>query len=186
MKKNLSFSFQILIFQSGRFALISWLIIGIFLLPACGYRLTGTGNQLPPHIKTLAIPVLKNETNQPELHRNLTDAIRQAFLNDGRVKIVQKKSSDLLVQGTLNYYDIRAVAFDSNDVATQYWVKIGVNIKAYDRVKDRPYLKDNLKTRWDYTVDANVASSEDARLRALDNAYRDISLRLVSLFLDPF
>lgn len=186
MKKNLPFPFQTVSFSAKKLALLSWLIVGIFLIPSCGYRLTGTGNQLPPHIKTLAIPVFENETNQPELHRNLTDAVRQAFLNDGRVKIVQKKSSDLLVQGTLDYYDVRAVAFDSNDVATQYWVKIGVKIKAYDRVKDRPYLKDNLRTRWDYTVDANVASSEDARLRALDDAYRDISLRLVSLFLDPF
>ncbi len=186
MKKHLFSPSQTLIFQNRKLATLLWFIIGFFIIPSCGYRLTGTGNQLPPHIKTLAIPVFKNETNQPELHRNLTDAVRQAFLNDGRVKIVQKKSSDLLVQGTLYYYDVRAVAFDSNDVATQYWVKIGVKIKAYDRVKNRPYLSDDLKTRWDYTVDANVASSEDARLRALDSAYRDISLRLVSLFLDPF
>ena len=86
----------------------------------------------------------------------------------------------------MSYYDIRAVAFDDNDVATQYWVKIGIKIKAYDQVKKRLYLKDILKTRWDYSVDASVVNSEDARLRALDKAYRDISLRLVSLFLDPF
>lgn len=186
MKKYFSCPTQIIIFLSKNWGLLFSLIIGLFFIHSCGYRLTGTGNQLPPHIKTIAIPVFENNTNQPELHRNLTDAVRQAFLNDGRIKIVQKKSSDLLVQGTLSYYDIRAVAFDSNDVATQYWVKIGVKIKALDRVKNRTYLKDSLKTRWDYTVNTNVVSSEDARLRALDKAYRDISLRLVSLFLDPF
>ncbi len=186
MKKNNSYCHQAIIFPRRFIRQFAWFLIITILLPSCGYRLTGTGNQLPPHIKTLSIPVFKNETNQPELHRNLTDAVREAFLNDGRVKIVPQRSSDLLVKGSLNYYDVRAIAFDSNDVATQYWVKIGIEIKAYDQVKDKLYLKDNFRTRWDYSVDANVASSEDARLRALDSAYRDISLRLVSLFLDPF
>ena len=146
----------------------------------------GTGSQLPLHIKTLAIPTFINKTNQPELHRNLTNSVREAFLNDARVKIVPEKKADLLVKGVLSYYDIRAVAFDANDVATQYWVKIAIDLDAYDQVKKKRYLKQTLKTRWDYTADANVVNSEEARLQALNEAYQDLALRMVSLFLDPF
>ena len=153
---------------------------------ACGYHLVGTGNKLPEHIQTLAIPVFTNITDQPELHRNLTDAVREAFLNDARVKIVPERKADLVVKGTLTYYDVRPIAFNDRDVATQYWVKISIDLDAIDRVKKKTYLKQELKTRWDYNVNESVVDSEEARLQGLEGAYRDLALRMVSLFLDPF
>ena len=153
---------------------------------ACGYHLVGTSNKLPKHIRTLAIPVFTNLTDQPELHRNLTDAIREAFLNDARVKIVPERKADLVVKGTLSYYDVRPIAFNDQDVATQYWVKISIDLDAFDRVKKKNYLKQKLKTRWDYNVNESVVDSEEARLQGLKEAYQDLALRMVSLFLDPF
>ena len=158
----------------------------ITLTSACGYRLVGTGNKLPDHIRTLAIPVFDNLTDQPELHRNLTDAVREAFLNDARVKIVPERKADMVVKGTLSYYDVRPIAFNNQDVATQYWVKISIDLDARDRVKKKAYLKQQLKTRWDYNANENVIDSEEARLQALKEAYQDLALRMVSLFLDPF
>ena len=162
------------------------ILVVVIFLSSCGYKLVGTANKLPKHIRTMAIPVFNNETNQPELHRNLTDAVREAFLNDVRIKIVQARKADLLVKGTLSYYDVRAIAFDQNDVATQYWVKITISLNAFDQVKKKTYLKQKLKTRWDFNVDANVINAEEARLQALKEAYQDLALRMVSLFLDPF
>ena len=162
------------------------LIACTILVSACGYRLVGTGNKLPVHIRTLSIPVFENRTDQPELHRNLTDAVREAFLNDARVKIVSEGKADLVVKGTLSYYDVRPIAFNNQDVATQYWVKITIDLNAKDRVKKKIYLKQQLKTRWDYTANENVIDSEEARLQALKEAYQDLALRMVSLFLDPF
>ena len=171
------------------FKVSTYLLILILLmssLSGCGYRLVGTNSKLPDHIKTLAIPVFANETNQPELHRNLTDSVREAFLNDVRVKVVPDNKADLIVKGTLSYYDVRAIAFDQNDVATQYWVKIAINLDAYDRVKRKTYLKQQLNTRWDYNAGNDVIEAEEARLQALKEAYQDLGLRMVSLFLDPF
>ncbi len=162
------------------------ILIVCTVFSGCGYRLVGTSSKLPGHIKTMAIPVFENKTNQPELHRNLTDAIREAFINDVRVKIVASKKADLIVKGTLSYYDIRAVAFDQNDVATQYWVKIAINLNAYDQVKQKTYLTQQLRTRWDYKAGDDVIDAEEARLQALKEAYQDLALRMVSLFLDPF
>lgn len=169
-----------------KFLLLLCLVFALTFAPGCGYHLVGTGNKLPPHIKSIAFPVFENKTSQPELHRNLTNAVREAFLNDARVKLAPEGKADLIVKGTLSFYDIRAVAFDRNDVATQYWIKINVELDAYDRVKKKTYLKQELKTRWDYDASDSVVGAEEARLRALDKAYRDVALRMVSLFLDPF
>tara|TARA_B100000686_G_C16692761_1_gene918664 strand:+ start:147 stop:668 length:522 start_codon:yes stop_codon:yes gene_type:complete len=172
--------------QNLRRKLLIPLVALTALIHACGYHLVGTGNKLPSHIRSLAIPVFENLTDQPELHRNLTDAVREAFLNDARVKIVPERKADLVVKGTLSYYDVRPIAFNDQDVATQYWVKIAIDLDATDRLMKKTYLKQQLKTRWDYNANENVVDSEEARLQALKEAYQDLSLRMVSLFLDPF
>ncbi|MFQ5482208.1 MAG: LPS assembly lipoprotein LptE [Nitrospinaceae bacterium] len=159
----------------------------VLLIPACGYRLVGTGSALPPHIKTLAVPLFRNTSAEPTLQRQLTETIRRAFITDGRLRLVDDpKKADLLLKGTLNFYDIRAVAFNENDVATQYWVYLGIEMVARDQVKKSAYLRENFRTRWDYRASANVVDSESERQKALDQAYRDVATRLISILIDQF
>ena len=72
-------------------------IIGLFifflLIAGCGYHLVGTGNTLPPHLKSIAIPVFKNSSSQPEIHRELTSIILRSFVNDGRLKLAKKNEA---------------------------------------------------------------------------------------------
>lgn len=170
-----------------RFSCMRWGLVLLLLLAGCGYRLYGTGTALPPHLKTLAVPVFNNTSSEPTIHRQLTDTIRRAFLTDGRIKLVDDpKKANLLLRGTLDFYDIRAVAFDENDVATEYWVYLGIDVEATDQVKNQIYFKEKFRTRWDYRPNSDVVGSEARRQRALEEAYRDVAIRLVSLVVDQF
>ena len=105
----------------------------LVLLPACGYQLAGTGTaQLPPHLKTIAIPVIDNTSQEPTINRNLTESLRQAFIRDGRLKLVkQSDQADLVLNGKLVRYSIRAVGFDNSDVANEYWVYLDLSIDVH-------------------------------------------------------
>jgi outer membrane lipopolysaccharide assembly protein LptE/RlpB len=162
-----------------------WLLISL-LLSGCGYHLIGTGSTLPEHLKTLSIPVFTNSSSQPEIHRELTSAIIDAYITDGRVKIVRKGQADMLMTGNLSYYELKTVSFTSDNFATGYIVKLGVDVEVIDKVKDRPYLKQNLQTEWNYTASADIVDNESARLAALDEAYRVLGNRLVSLLVNQF
>lgn len=163
------------------------LLISLLAINGCGYRLSGTGSSLPPHIKTIAIPVLKNKSSEPTIHPRLTNTIRRAFLTDGRLKLVDDpQKAHLVLHGILDFYDIRAVTFDANDRAIEYWVYLGIKVDVKDRVKGKTYQKENLRTRWDYRPTANVVNAEASRQEALDEAFRDVSIRLVSLIIDQF
>ena len=74
----------------------NWLLlfaISCSLFYGCGYHLVGTGKNLPTHLRTISIPVFKNTSTQPEIHRELTSAILQSFISDGRLKVVKKEES---------------------------------------------------------------------------------------------
>ncbi len=154
----------------------------------CGYQMAGRGaSQLPPHLKTIAIPVFENNSSEPTIQRPFTEALRRAFITDGRLRLVNNKSgADLLVTGTLTKYWIRAVAFDTDDVAIEYWVYLEANVLVQDQVENQVYLKQKLKTRWDYQADNRITTSEASRQEALVQTYRVLSQRLVSLVNDKF
>lgn len=168
---------------------IIWLGLLLSLtLWGCGYQMAGHGaGQLPPHLKTIAIPVFENNSAEPTIQRPFTEALRRAFITDGRLQLVNNKAgANLVVTGTLTKYWIRAVAFNSLDVAIEYWVYLEADVQVQDQVKNQTYLKQTLKTRWDYLPDNSVISSEAARQEALSQTYRVLSQRLVSLVNDKF
>jgi hypothetical protein len=154
----------------------------------CGYQMAGRGaSQLPPHLKTIAIPVFENKSGEPTIQRPFTEAARRAFITDGRLRLVNNKAgADLVVTGTLTKYWIRAVAFNTLDVAVEYWVYLEADVLVQDQVKNQTYLKQKLKTRWEYLADNSVISSEASRQEALVQTYRVLSQRLVSLVNDKF
>ncbi len=167
--------------------IVTLTLAALFLLPACGYHLVGTGSSLPSHVKTLAIPVFKNTSSEPQLQRDLTNAVRQAFISDGRLKVVSKnKQGHLLMKGTLESYELRPVSFNSDDVAIENWVILGVKILVEDQVKEQKYLNQKFITKWDYLAPENVTLAEANRREALQEAYRDFAIRLVSAVIDKF
>ncbi len=164
----------------------TWLFIFCLLISGCGYHLVGTGNTLPPHLKSIAIPVFENSSSQPEIHRERTSIILRSFINDGRLKVAKKEDADLLMTGALTYYATRTAAFSSNDLASDIIIELEVDVEVTDQVKNKPFLKQNLKTQWDYKSTSDISDTETARLRALDDAYNELGTRLVSLIVDQF
>jgi len=164
-----------------------WILFGIaLLLNGCGYHLVGTGSSLPSHLKTLFIPLFANSSSEPEIHRELTSAIITSFITDGRLKIVRKGNSDMVMKGSLFYYDLRAVSFTSSDFASDYIVKLGVEVEVIDKINDKPYIKNKFTTKWDYRATSDIVDTESARLAALEEAYKELGNRLVSLLIDQF
>ncbi len=167
----------------------NWLLpfsISCFLFSGCGYHLVGTGSSLPPHLKTISIPVFKNTSSQPEIHRELTSAVLETFINDGRLKVVKKDAADLIMDATLTYYQKRNVAFGSQDLVSNIIVEVEIDLTITDQIKNKIFMKEKFKTQWDYISTSDIAATERARLEALDLGFQDLGRRLASLLIDQF
>mgnify|MGYP006106057287 FL=1 len=167
----------------------NWLLsfsISCFLFSGCGYQLVGTGNTLPPHLKTIYISVFKNTSSQPEIHRELTSAVLQSFISDGRLKVARKDNASLIMDATLNYYKLRNVSFGSQDLVSNIIIELGVELEVTDQIKNKVFMKKQLRTQWDYKSTSDIATTERARIEALDLAFQDLGRRLVSLVVDQF
>jgi outer membrane lipopolysaccharide assembly protein LptE/RlpB len=165
---------------------LSILFLCLFFLSSCGYHLSGTGGSLSKGMRTISIPVFDNNSSEPLIQRQFTDAVRQAFLTDGRLKLTSPENSDLLLNGLISNYNIRSVAFNQDDVVTESIITLGVKIRVMDQLNEKVYMENSMNTNWDYRSDSLVINSEAARQTALQEAYRDLALRIVSLVIDRF
>ena len=167
----------------------NWLLsfsISCFLFSGCGYHLVGMGSSLPSHLKTISIPVFKNTSSQPEIHRELTSAVLEAFISDGRLKVAKKGNADLVMDATLVFYQKRNVSFGSQDLVSNIIVEVEIDLTITDQIKNKIFMKEKFKTQWDYKSTSDVAATERARLKALDLGFQDLGRRLVSLLIDQF
>ena len=163
-----------------------YFLVVVLVSSSCGYHLAGYGSTLPPHIRAISIPVLKNSSSEPNIQRDATDAIRRAFISDGRLKVADTRKADLVMRGTLTDYHLRPVATTSEDSAEEYVVRLGVQVEAYDQIKKKIIFNQKVPTQWDYRATSSVVDSDLAKYRALKEAYADLADRLVSITIERF
>lgn len=151
-----------------------------------GYHLVGTGSGAAGGAHKIAIPVFKNNTSEPGIERNVTAQIREAFIRDGRLRVVEKQNADLIFTGNIDGYELRPVSFDRNDDVVEYWVIMDIHVKVKDVAKGEYFIDKLFKSKWDYKVSSELLSSERARNDAIDEASKDFAVKMVSIVVEGF
>ena len=85
------------------------LIIAILIiaLTSCGYHLQGSGSILPPDIKTVAIPLVENDTTELDLSERMTEALRSSFERYGALKVVEDLGADAVLKVRVTDIDLK-------------------------------------------------------------------------------
>ena len=168
-------------------ALVGGFVALALLAAGCGYSLVGTGRSvLPSHITSVAVPLFANKTLEPELEKEITNAIRQEFIRDGRLKVVDTARATSILEGRLVSYTLDPIAFDLTDRVTHYRVVIGVHITYKDLVEDKVILEQGFSAREEFRVSSTLASREAAKVESRQVAAKELAGQLLNLILEGF
>ncbi|MFP6583165.1 MAG: LptE family protein [Candidatus Hydrogenedentota bacterium] len=116
--------------HARRIAILSALaILSVVSLSACGYNM---GSSLDPRYQTIHVLPFKNDTGEYDLQAPLTNAITRKFLNDGRLRVVDRAAADLLVEGAILDYQLRGLTFDREDEVLQFEMIITAQTRVFD------------------------------------------------------
>ncbi|MFL2997887.1 MAG: hypothetical protein ACJZ1Q_03950, partial [Candidatus Neomarinimicrobiota bacterium] len=70
----------------------------ILLFNGCAiYSLAGS---IPPHIKSISIPLVDNETSEYGLEQIVTDRILEKFNQEGILKVLNEEVANSILKGT--------------------------------------------------------------------------------------
>ncbi len=160
------------------------LAAALLVLGGCGYSLRGT---LPPHIRTIAVPVFKNRTSQPAVENFLTRAVVDAFTTNGRLRVVRPEDADAILEGEVTGYDLQSIAFDPSANIRQFRLVVTLDLRLRDVRADRLiFARTGVQERADFRVPAAVADSIAREETALRTAAVDIGRAVVALTVEPF
>ena len=101
----------------------------VALLAGCGYT---TQSSLDSKYQTVFVSAFQNESREYDLQAPLTNAVRRMFITDGRLRVVDHKDADLIIEGVIQDYRLRGLTYDANDEATQFLSFVVASVRCTD------------------------------------------------------
>ena len=161
-------------------------VVVAFLVAGCGYSV-GLGGNLPSHIKTVAVPIFVNSTQQPAVEGVITAAVVNAFVTSGRLKVVSVKDADSILEGNIIGYYLDSIAYNAQINVTVYRLRVRVNILFRDiRQSTTLYKQDGLEQWADFRVQGQVSETLAREDQAARQAAVEIGRRIVASSVDRF
>ncbi len=162
----------------------------IVFISSCGYHATPVGGIVPENVKTIAIPVFINGTNEPYVDVEITKAVVEEFLTDGRLQVVSLEAADVVLRGRVVRFDLTPLSYTVDSFVQQYMVTISVNV-SIEEAKSQKILwqEQGLSTIFvsSYPVTiGDITATKIAKDGAIKNASKDIASTLRSRVLEGF
>jgi hypothetical protein len=143
----------------------------LFFVSGCGvYSFSGSGLS---GIKTIAVPLFDNQTDQYGIREDLTTDIANRFVQDNTLKVVNEKISDSILHGTITKYTREAYTYDENENIKEYIVRIWVNASFEEKKNNKVIWKEDNVQGWGI-YSAQDETEDMGRQRALDKLAEDI------------
>ena len=157
----------------------------ILILPAI-IQLTGcysfTGASVPPHLKTIAIPLFDDQSGsgKPGLRELLTNRLLEKFRQDNSLSIADKGNADALLEGTiLSVFDQPQVLAAGETVTKS---RITINVKViYQDLKLKKKIWEKQFSQWaDYALGGGSTEFDASITTINEKLSEDILLETVA------
>ncbi len=132
------------------------LAAGTLILAGCGfYSLAGS---IPPHIKTVAIPMVENQTAEFGIVESVTQYLQNRFVEENILRLVDEDQADSILRGTITRVDDKAATFTGNEVVTEYEYSLTLAMEWYDVAEDAVLLNKTYTGRVKYGLSGDIGS----------------------------
>jgi curli biogenesis system outer membrane secretion channel CsgG len=160
------------------------------LLSSCGYRFTPVGGIVPEDARTIAILAFVNSTNEPYVDVEVTKAVVDEFLADGRLKVISSEAADLVLKGSVTKFDLTPSSYTTDNYVQSYTVSISVNVtvedvKTHKIIWQEKGLGSVFVSSYSVTL-GDITGTKIAKETALKTASRDVASTLRSRLLEGF
>ena len=164
------------------------LLSAAFVLAAafggCGYSFKGN---LPDHLKTVSVPLFKNQTTEAGAESTITAAVVNAFASSGRLRVVSLDQADSVLDGEITGYQVQSLTYDSKLNLRSYRLIVTMNVRFRDlRRAEVLWQQDGLVEDVSFDVAGQVSDTISREEGAVKQAALEIGRKLVNHAVDRF
>ena len=147
----------------------------------CPYSFTGSS--VPPHLATIAIPVVEDRSGfgQPGLRETLTRELTTMFINDNSLQVADRTTADSILEGVITNVTDAASVVEQGETVSKRRVTISARFSFQD-MKTKKKLWEKTFSNWgDYDTGGDVFLQQQAGLQeAIRKISEDVLLQTVS------
>ena len=156
--------------------IISVTVIALLLPAGCaGYRI---GSTLPPGINVIHIPTFINNTSEPRLEIETTQAAIREIQRDGTLSISDLDKSDIVLHATLVDFKLEPLRYESDRSTTtrEYRLTITADLTVTQRLTQEVLTRNTVQGETDFIPTGDLSS---AKREALPAAAKDLAHDIV-------
>ena len=166
---------------------IPTLLLCFFWVSGCGYHWQGKETNLPPEIRSVAIPILANRTVQAGIESEVSRALVEKFTSGKRVSVTPQSSADALLTGTVRSFTTSPVAVTSStQVSIEYRATVVVEF-TFQSQSDGKVLFREVMSEWrNYPVVSDLNATEQNKREAVRRISILLAEKIYELILGGF
>jgi hypothetical protein len=150
-------------------------VLGFLLLTLCGCFYTLSGSSLPAHLKTVEITLFSNQSLEPNVADEITQALSNEVVSGNLLKVVQR-DGDAGITGAVTSYSNTPYTYGATDTrqvsVQQYVVRINAQVEFTDKKKDETIYKGAVTGEGIYNL--QTQKEQDGRQAAIKELVRRI------------
>ena len=126
------------------------------LLSGCGfYSFTGS---IPPHIKSISIPLFTNETSEFGIAEEITDEVTDVFIDENVLKVVDEENTDSILRGIIRQVTDSPYTYSEVEEVTEYRFSLAIDVEWYDVANEEVLLKKTYSGWGSYSLTQDISS----------------------------
>lgn len=154
-----------------------WFVRGcvlLLLLPGCRYSFSG--GSVPPHLKTIAIPIVQDQSGygDPALRDEFTQQLVLRFTSDGSLSLADRSSADSALETVITNVRESAVVINPGEQVSQRRMTVTARVTFTDlKLRKKVWEKDI--SQWgDYASGGGPTQRNEGIREAIKKITEDI------------
>lgn len=157
-----------------------FVVLTIVSFVGCPYSFTGAS--VPKHLKTIAIPLVDDQSGfgQAGLREQFTTELTNLFISDNSLEVADRTTADSILEGVILPITDAPLVISGGESVTKRRITLSVKFSYQDKVQRKKLWEKTFSNTGDYDSGGGV-SQRDAGLRdAIKKVTEDVLLETVS------
>jgi hypothetical protein len=149
-------------------------------LPGCAYSFTGAS--VPPHLKTIAIPLVDDQSGFGEagLREDFTRELTNTFINDNSIRVADRSNADAILSGSIVSVSDAPSMVQQGEQVSQRRITMHVKFTFQDMKLRRKIWDKNFSNWGDYESGSDLSQRQAGLKEAIRKLTEDVLLETVS------
>ena len=136
---------------------IIYIIIIPFFSSCIFYSMAGS---IPPHINSVSIPMVENQTVEFGISEAVTDNLVNQFLETNILRLDKENDADSILKGTIVRVKDAPYTYTKQESVTEYRFTITMDLEWYDIVEDKVIIKKQYSGFGAYGLSGDISSDQ--------------------------